>query len=98
MVCDRWMDGKMTYSPFQYMSQITLLSRECFFTSLWRAIKKSVKKTNKRVRDFRDLTANILKGVLNDIEVEPQLLSLTGGDLLYQTAIRGDEARLNIRA
>ena len=57
-----------------------------------------MKKTNKRVRDFRDLTANILKGVLNDIKVEPQLLSLTGGDLPYQTAIRGDEARLYIRA
>ena len=31
--------------------------------------------------DVRDLTANILKGVLNDVEVEPQLLPLTGENL-----------------
>ena len=48
--------------------------------------------------DVRDLTANILKGVLNDVEVKPQLLPLTGENLQYQTAIRGGEARLDIRA
>ena len=31
-----------------------------------------------RHNDVRDLTANILKGVLNDVEVEPQLLPVTG--------------------
>ena len=51
-----------------------------------------------RHNDVRDLTANILEGVLNDVEVEPQLLPLTGENLRYQTAIRGDEARLDIRA
>ena len=51
-----------------------------------------------RHNDVRDLTANILKAVLNDVEVEPQLLPLTGEKLQYQTAIRGDEARLVIRA
>ena len=48
--------------------------------------------------DVRDLTANILKGVLNDVEVDPQLLLLTGENLRYQTAIRGDKARLDIQA
>ena len=51
-----------------------------------------------RHNDVRDLTANILKAVLNDVEVEPQLLPLTGENLQYQTVIRGDEARLVIRA
>ena len=51
-----------------------------------------------RHNDVRDLTANILEGVLNHVEVEPQLLPLTGENLRYQTAIRGDEARLDIRA
>ena len=51
-----------------------------------------------RHNDVRDLTANILEGVLNDVEVEPQLLPLTGENLRYQTAIRGDEARLDIQA
>ena len=46
--------------------------------------------------DARDLTANILKGVLNDVVVEPQLIPLTGENLRYQTAIRGDEARPDI--
>ena len=48
--------------------------------------------------DVRDLIANILQAVLNDVEAEPQLLPLNGEDLRYQTAIRGDEARLDIRA
>ena len=51
-----------------------------------------------RHNDVRDLTANILKGVLNDVEVDPQLLLLTGENLRYQTAIRGDKARLDIQA
>ena len=51
-----------------------------------------------RHNDVRYLTANILKGVLNDVEVELQLLPLTGENLRYQTAIRGEEARLDIRA
>ena len=46
--------------------------------------------------DARVLTANILKGVLNDVVVEHQLLPLTGENLRYQTAIRGDKARPDI--
>ena len=50
-----------------------------------------------RLNHVRDLTGNIPTGVLNDVEIQPQLLPLTGENLRYQTKIRGDEARLDIR-
>ena len=51
-----------------------------------------------RKNDIRDLTANILHEVCNDVEVEPRLLPVTRENLQYRSAIRGDEARLDIRA
>ena len=48
--------------------------------------------------DIRDLTANILREVCNDVEVEAKLIPLTGEQLQYWSAITGDEARLDIRA
>ena len=51
-----------------------------------------------RHNDLRDLTANILHQVCNDVETEPCLLPVTKENLHYRSAIRGDEARLDIRA
>ena len=42
-----------------------------------------------RHNDVRDLTANILKGVLNDLEVEPQLLPLKGENLKMPNCDKG---------
>ena len=44
------------------------------------------------------MTANILHQVCNDVETLPCLLPVTNENLQYQSAIRGDEARLDIRA
>ena len=51
-----------------------------------------------RHNNIRDLTVNILHEVCNDVEVESRLLPLTRGNLQYRSPIRGDEARLDIRA
>ena len=51
-----------------------------------------------RHNDLRDLTANILHQVCNDVETEPCLLPVTNENLHYRSAIRGDEVRLDIRA
>ena len=51
-----------------------------------------------RHNDLRDLTANILHQVCNDVETEPCLLPVTNENLHYRSSIRGDEARLDIRA
>ena len=51
-----------------------------------------------RHNDIRDLTANILHEVCNDVEVEPRLLPVTRENLQYRSAIHGDEARLDIQA
>ena len=51
-----------------------------------------------RHNDVRDLTANILREVSNDVEVEAKLIPLTGEQLQYKSAIAGDEARLDIGA
>ena len=51
-----------------------------------------------RHNDIRDLTANILREICNDVEVETKLIPLTGEQLQYRSAITGDEARLDIRA
>ena len=51
-----------------------------------------------RHNDIRHLTANILREVWNDVEVEAKLIPLTGEQLQYRSAITGDEARLDIRA
>ena len=46
---------------------------------------------------IRDLTANMLREVCNDVEVEAKLIPLAGEQLQYRSAITGDEARLDIR-
>ena len=51
-----------------------------------------------RQNDIRALTANILKVVCNDVEVEVKLIPLTGEQLQFRSAITRDEARLDIRA
>ena len=44
------------------------------------------------------LTANILREVCDDAEVEVKLIPLTGEQLQYRSAVTGDEASLNTRA
>ena len=51
-----------------------------------------------RPNDIRQLTANILREVCNDVEEEGKLMPLTGEQLQYRSAITGDEAKLDIRA
>ena len=51
-----------------------------------------------RHNNIRDLTANMLKEVCNDVEIEPKLLPLTGENLHYRSANRSEEARLDVRA
>ena len=51
-----------------------------------------------RHNDIRDLTADILRELCNDVEVEAKLIPLTGEQLQYRSAITGDETRLDIRA
>ena len=47
---------------------------------------------------IRDVTANVLKEVCNEVEVEAKIILLTSEQLQYNSAITGDEARLDIRA
>ena len=51
-----------------------------------------------RHNNIRDLTANILREVCNEIEVETKSIRLAGEQLQYRLAITGDEARLEVRA
>ena len=51
-----------------------------------------------RHNEVRDLLANVMKDVLQDVEVEPKLLPYQGEDLEGKTANRANEARLDIRA
>ena len=51
-----------------------------------------------RQNSIRDLTANILREVSNDVELEAKLIPLIGEQLQYRSAITGDEARLDICA
>ena len=48
--------------------------------------------------EVRDLVANVMKDVLQDVEVEPKLLPYQGEDLEGKTANRANEARLDIHA
>ena len=43
-----------------------------------------------RHNNIHDLSANILKEVCNDVEVEAKLIPLTGAQLQYRSAITGD--------
>ena len=49
-----------------------------------------------RHNNLRYLTANILREVCNDAEVEAKLIPLTAEQLQYRSAITGDKARLDI--
>ena len=49
-------------------------------------------------KKIRDLTANMLREVFNDAEVEVKLMPLIGEQLQYRSAITGVEARLDICA
>ena len=46
--------------------------------------------------DIRDLTANILRELCNDVEVEAKLIPLTVEELQYRSVITADEVRLDI--
>ena len=48
--------------------------------------------------NVRDLTANLLKEVANDVRTEPRLIELTGEKFAHKTANTEDEARLDISA
>ena len=47
---------------------------------------------------MRDLTANLLSEVCNNVVTEPHLQPLSGETLQYKTANRDDNARLDIAA
>ena len=51
-----------------------------------------------RHNNICDLTANILREVCNDVDVEAKLIPLAGEQLQYRSAVTGDEAGLDIRA
>ena len=51
-----------------------------------------------RHNDLRDLTANLLSNVCNDVEIEPKLLPVTGENFSNRTANTRTEARLDIRS
>ena len=46
--------------------------------------------------DIRDLTANILRELCNDVKVEAKLIPLTVEELQYRSVITADEVRLDI--
>ena len=46
--------------------------------------------------DIRDLTANILRELCNNVEVEAKLIPLTVEELQYRSGITADEVRLDI--
>ena len=49
-----------------------------------------------RHNEIRDITANLLSEVCNDVQVEPDLQELTTEELSRRTAITTDGARLDI--
>ena len=51
-----------------------------------------------RHNEVRDITANLLSEVCNDVAVEPILQPLTGEKFRYRTANRSAEARLDVSA
>ena len=51
-----------------------------------------------RHNDLRDLTANLLSNVSNDVEIEPKLLLVTGENFSNRTMYTRTEARLDIRS
>ena len=51
-----------------------------------------------RHNDLRDLTANLLYNVCNDVEIEPKLLPVTSKTFPNRTANTHTEARLDIRS
>lgn len=51
-----------------------------------------------RHNELRDLTAQFLREVCIDVEIEPQLLELSGEAFHYRTANTRDDARLDISA
>ena len=54
---------------------------------------------NLRHNQIRDLTANLLvEAGCRDVVIEPHLLPLTGETLKYESAIKTDEARLDVSA
>ena len=48
--------------------------------------------------DRKDLTAKLLSEVCHDVQVEPTLLPLTGERMEHHSAIKTNEARLDIKA
>ena len=46
--------------------------------------------------DIRDLTANILRELCNDVEEEAKLIPLTVEELQHRSVITADEVRLDI--
>ena len=49
-----------------------------------------------RRNEVRDVTANLLTEVCNDVRVEPELQSMTREELSGQSAITTDGARLDL--
>ena len=48
--------------------------------------------------ELRDFTAYLISEVCNDVKIELDLQSLSGESLHYRTAIKENDARLDIRA
>ena len=51
-----------------------------------------------RHNDLRDITAELLSKVCNDVAIEPPLQSLSGEVITPQSANRQDDARADIHA
>ena len=51
-----------------------------------------------RHNDLRDITAELLSKVCNDVAIEPPLQSLSGEAITPQSANRQDDARADIHA
>ena len=51
-----------------------------------------------RHNDLRDLTANLLTDIWRDVDIEPQLLPVTGETFENRTANTSNEARGDIRS
>ena len=51
-----------------------------------------------RHNDLRDLTANLLTEVCKDVDIEPQLLPVTGETFENRTTNISNEARVNIKS
>ena len=79
LVCDK-VGHKVTYQRMQL---------EIDFQHSMSCIKRGIGSIHNNA--IRDLTANILKKVCNEIEVEAKLKPLTGEQLQYRSAITGNE-------